>query len=104
MIHAHGTILQENASAIPLGAEETKQGTPAGDCHANVKTDRQPEVTRRGNYGRTISQKGLELYGPVTGGNGPGDLKREESAQEEAKPIVPDRPLVVDGSGLQKSY
>lgn len=104
MTHAHDTLLQANASAIMLGAGVAKQGTSACDCQVSVKTDRQPSVTRSGSWGISISQKGLGLDDPVTGCSGTGGLEREESVQDEAKPIVLDRPLVVDGSGLQKNH
>lgn len=100
----HDTQAQTNSPAMTPSTKEVKQGTPAVDrmtpvdCHSSVKLDPRLSMTRSGSWAGTISsQEDGSLHEPTSGG-----LDREQDELSPERRVVPDRPLVVDGSGLQK--
>lgn len=104
MTGAHVSQAQLNGSAVTFNPQEVKQGIPAASqrtpmvCQASVKLDQRPSLTRSGSWNETMPpQEDAELHEPASRG-----LEREQGEQNQETPVALDRPLVVDGSGLQK--
>lgn len=102
---AQDTQARTKGSAMIFSTEIANRSTLAAghtmstDCHPSVKIDPQRRMTRSGSWdGRTSSQEDGDLYDPASG-----EPELEQGKLYHEKRMVPDSPLVVDGSGLQKS-